>query len=327
MILGTAGYMSPEQAQGAFGRQAFGHLGLRRRRLGDADGPSLFGGETVTEVIAAVIKDAPDFNALPANTPPGLRRLLERCLERDPKLRLRDIGEARIALTRADEPRDVASPPAGAIGRSCAAAGAGRARHCRRGGYGRLDHETRRASRSRPPFRLAADACRCPELRVRAGWQPDRVHQGRAVVRPRTRLRRGRRSRRRVTQRRRTSSGRTTARPLASPPNRTIRTVPVDRRHTVRRLPDSRIRPDHGGPLAARQHHRVFRVAGERLPRAGDRRHAGAARAARSGDGGRCPFADDGARQSAAPDGAPAWRGGRPASGHCRERPADSAVE
>ena len=112
VVLGTAGYMSPEQARGrsadkrsdiwAFGAVVWEML----------TGRQLFGGETVTEVIAAVIKDAPDFNALPANTPPGLRRLLERCLERDPKLRLRDIGEARIALTRADEPRDVVSSPA-----------------------------------------------------------------------------------------------------------------------------------------------------------------------------------------------------------------------
>ena len=112
VILGTAGYMSPEQARGrsadkrsdiwAFGAVVWEML----------TGRQLFGGETVTEVIAAVIKDAPDFNALPANTPTGLRRLLERCLERDPKLRLRDIGEARIALTRADEPRDVISSPA-----------------------------------------------------------------------------------------------------------------------------------------------------------------------------------------------------------------------
>ena len=112
VILGTAGYMSPEQARGrsadkrsdiwAFGAVVWEML----------TGRQLFGGETVTEVIAAVIKDAPDFNALPANTPPGLRRLLERCLERDPRLRLRDIGEARIALTRADEPREVVPPPA-----------------------------------------------------------------------------------------------------------------------------------------------------------------------------------------------------------------------
>jgi serine/threonine-protein kinase len=111
VILGTAGCMSPEQATGrpadkrsdiwAFGAVVWEML----------TGRQLFGGATVTEVIAAVIKDTPDFNTLPANTPPGLRRLLERCLERDPRLRLRDIGEARIALARADEPREAMPPP------------------------------------------------------------------------------------------------------------------------------------------------------------------------------------------------------------------------
>ena len=111
VILGTACYMSPEQARGrpadkrsdiwAFGAVVWEMLTGRR----------LFGGETVTEVIAAIIKDAPDLDALPPNTPPVLRRVVERCLERDPKQRLRDIGEARIALTRGDEPHEVVSAP------------------------------------------------------------------------------------------------------------------------------------------------------------------------------------------------------------------------
>jgi serine/threonine-protein kinase len=104
VILGTAGYMSPEQAKGrsvdkradiwAFGVVIYELL----------TGQRLFGGETVTETIAAVIKDAPRLDALPAGTPPPLRRLLARCLERDPKLRLRDIGEARIMLRSALDP-------------------------------------------------------------------------------------------------------------------------------------------------------------------------------------------------------------------------------
>ena len=103
MILGTAGYMSPEQARGravdkradiwAFGVVVYEML----------TGKRLFGGETATEIIAAVIKDAPDLRALPATTPPALRQLIARCLERDPKLRLRDIGEARILLQRAND--------------------------------------------------------------------------------------------------------------------------------------------------------------------------------------------------------------------------------
>jgi hypothetical protein len=100
VILGTASYMSPEQAKGrtADKRSDIWAFGVVLQEM--LTGKPLFGGETVTEVIAAVLKDAPNFDAVPASTPPALRRLLERCLERDPRLRLRDIGEARIALAR-----------------------------------------------------------------------------------------------------------------------------------------------------------------------------------------------------------------------------------
>ena len=100
VILGTASYMSPEQAKGrtADKRSDIWAFGVVLHEM--LTGKPLFGGETVTEVIAAVLKDAPNLDAVPASTPPALRRLLERCLERDPRLRLRDIGEARIALAR-----------------------------------------------------------------------------------------------------------------------------------------------------------------------------------------------------------------------------------
>jgi Tol biopolymer transport system component len=98
VILGTAAYMSPEQARGkpvdqradiwAFGVVLFEMLSGRR----------LFAGETVSDMLAAVLRAEPDWNALPAGTPPRLRALVRRCLERDPRRRLRDIGEARIAL-------------------------------------------------------------------------------------------------------------------------------------------------------------------------------------------------------------------------------------
>jgi Tol biopolymer transport system component len=101
-ILGTASYMSPEQAKGrpadkradiwAFGVVLFEMLTGRR----------LYHGDTVSEVIASVIKDAPDLEALPASTPRALRVLIARSLERDPRKRLRDIGEARIALESTD---------------------------------------------------------------------------------------------------------------------------------------------------------------------------------------------------------------------------------
>jgi len=107
MLLGTAAYMSPEQAKGrqadkrsdiwAFGCVLFEML----------TGRPLFTGETVTEVLASVMKDKPALAAVPSDTPRSVRQLLARCLDRDPRQRLRDIGEARIllaaALTGADE--------------------------------------------------------------------------------------------------------------------------------------------------------------------------------------------------------------------------------
>ena len=61
-------------------------------------GRRLFEGETVSDTLAAVLKTDPDWAALPAGTPEAVRKLLRRCLERDTKQRLRDIGEARVAL-------------------------------------------------------------------------------------------------------------------------------------------------------------------------------------------------------------------------------------
>jgi serine/threonine protein kinase/Tol biopolymer transport system component len=99
MIIGTAAYMSPEQAKGkpvdkradiwAFGVVLFEMLSGRR----------LFVGEDVSDVLAAVLRQDIEWAALPTNTPARLRRVLERCLDRDVKTRLRDIGEARVELT------------------------------------------------------------------------------------------------------------------------------------------------------------------------------------------------------------------------------------
>jgi len=98
MILGTAAYMSPEQARGrpvdkradiwAFGCVLWEMLTGRRA----------FDGETVTDVLAAVVTRDPDRSALPPSTPPAVRRLLARCLDKDARTRLRDMGEARIVL-------------------------------------------------------------------------------------------------------------------------------------------------------------------------------------------------------------------------------------
>jgi serine/threonine protein kinase len=120
VILGTAAYMAPEQARGksvdrradiwAFGVVLFEMLTGRR----------LFEGETVSDTIAAILTRTPDFAALPAGTPAHVRRLLARCLERDAKQRLRDIGEARVVLESAvdDTP---ARPPVSTGARRAAA--------------------------------------------------------------------------------------------------------------------------------------------------------------------------------------------------------------
>ena len=99
MIIGTAAYMSPEQAKGkavdrradiwAFGVVLYEMLTGRRA----------FEGEDVSTTLAAVLMKEPEWAALPANTPPALVTLIHRCLDRDPKQRLRDIGEARVLLS------------------------------------------------------------------------------------------------------------------------------------------------------------------------------------------------------------------------------------
>jgi Tol biopolymer transport system component len=108
-ILGTAAYMSPEQARGkpvdkradiwAFGAVFYEML----------TGKRLFEGEDLTETLASVVKDRPDLSAAPAQ----VRRLLERCLEKDPKKRLRDIGDVWDLLQDAPAPAAAAGQGTG----------------------------------------------------------------------------------------------------------------------------------------------------------------------------------------------------------------------
>ena len=98
IILGTAAYMSPEQARGqAVDKRtdiwAFGCV-LHEMLTGRAT----FARETLTDTLAAVVERDPDWSALPVETPASVRRLLKHCLEKDPKVRLRDIGDARAEL-------------------------------------------------------------------------------------------------------------------------------------------------------------------------------------------------------------------------------------
>ena len=103
VILGTAAYMSPEQAKGipvdrrsdvfSFGCVLFEML----------VGQRTFSGDDISLTLAAVMKDDPDWDRLPATVGTSLRWLLKRCLDKNPLTRLRDIGEARIVLSQAGE--------------------------------------------------------------------------------------------------------------------------------------------------------------------------------------------------------------------------------
>jgi eukaryotic-like serine/threonine-protein kinase len=98
LLLGTAAYMSPEQAAGrpadrradiwAFGALLFEMLA----------GRPIFGGDSVSHLLAAVLRDEPAWTQLPRQLPPGLRRLLERCLRKEPRRRLQSMGDARVTL-------------------------------------------------------------------------------------------------------------------------------------------------------------------------------------------------------------------------------------
>jgi len=115
LVIGTAGYMSPEQARGktvdkrsdvwAFGCVLFEML----------SGKMAFEGDTVSDTIAAILDRDPDWATLPADTPRPIRQLIRRCLEKDPRQRLRDIGDARIEIEHlVRSPSDEITPEAAA---------------------------------------------------------------------------------------------------------------------------------------------------------------------------------------------------------------------
>ncbi|HEX6790584.1 MAG TPA: protein kinase, partial [Candidatus Krumholzibacteria bacterium] len=98
MILGTAAYMSPEQARGKTVDRRTDIWSFGCVLYETLTGQRAFDGETVTDVLAAVVTRDPDWSQLPPATPARIQELLRRCLEKDPQRRLRDAGEIRIAI-------------------------------------------------------------------------------------------------------------------------------------------------------------------------------------------------------------------------------------
>ncbi len=116
IILGTAAYMSPEQAKGrAVDRRtdvwAFGCVLYEMLA-----GKHAFPGEDVSETLAAIIRGEPDWSALPASAPAAITNLIRRCLQKDVKRRLQAIGEARIAIEESLEAPSIASTGAAQAG-------------------------------------------------------------------------------------------------------------------------------------------------------------------------------------------------------------------
>ena len=158
-VIGTAAYMSPEQARGlpvdrrtdiwAFGCVLYEML----------TGRVTFAGDTVSDSIAKILEREPDWSALPATTPASIRRLLLRCLAKDPKKRLRDIGDVRIEIDadrggaagrRGDADGRAASEPCRAV------AAVGGARGIGRGGRSRGKPCGPFLSRTRCPPRVSS---------------------------------------------------------------------------------------------------------------------------------------------------------------------------
>ena len=113
IILGTAAYMAPEQARGkaADKRADIWAFGVVLYEM--LAGHRAFEGDDISITLASVMMKEPDWAALPTATPSGLRRLLRRCLEKDPRRRLQAIGEARVHIEDliSGTPEEIASPP------------------------------------------------------------------------------------------------------------------------------------------------------------------------------------------------------------------------
>jgi Tol biopolymer transport system component/tRNA A-37 threonylcarbamoyl transferase component Bud32 len=114
-ILGTAGYMSPEQARGKKVDRRADIWSFAVVLFEMLSGETMFTGETATDVIAQVVTREPDWDRLPPRTPVAVRRVLRRCLQKDPRKRLRDIGDAALELRGEYDDEDAAAA-AGGVG-------------------------------------------------------------------------------------------------------------------------------------------------------------------------------------------------------------------
>ncbi len=110
VVLGTAGYMSPEQARGAAVDKRTDVWALGGVLFEVLAGRRVFPGETFSDCMAAVLTRGPGWEALPQSTPPNVRALVHRCLQKDPQKRLRDAGDACLEIEEA-----LAGPPSAAL--------------------------------------------------------------------------------------------------------------------------------------------------------------------------------------------------------------------
>src|SRR5262245_7473276 len=111
-VLGTTPYMSPEQSRGLAVDRKTDIWAWACVLFEMLSGRQAFAGSDTTDVTAAILRGEPDWSLLPAATPPGVRRVLRRCLEKDPRRRLADIRDARLALDDAIEDSQIAAAPA-----------------------------------------------------------------------------------------------------------------------------------------------------------------------------------------------------------------------
>ena len=109
MMVGTVPYMSPEQARGRLVDKRSDIWSLGCVLYECLTGRRAFDGETATDVLAKVLERDPSWEALPARTPPRVRELVQRCLEKEVRRRIRDAGDVRLELERAREAREWAS--------------------------------------------------------------------------------------------------------------------------------------------------------------------------------------------------------------------------